>query len=148
MRTTGAASVEHAFKEEVQEELVSPRSTEDVYSPRISNGISGQLLNFREEAPLSSTGLVGVEGNLWGGSEAGAEVPGRYDAGVGDGRTRIQFVAREGETLSQILQQVESLEMCCCVLLLHHNQCRVTDVLCAYLSDARYRVHNPRPTRY
>lgn len=110
-RAIGAAS-EHPLKEEVQEELVSPPSTGDVDSPRSGNFNAGQLLNFREEAPLSLTGLVGVEGNLWGGPQAATEVCGRHDAG-GDGRTRIQFVAREGETLSQILQQVESPASCC-----------------------------------
>ena len=113
---SAAACAEHIVKEEVNEELISPPSTfEDICSPRGGCGdgsINGQL-NLTA-SPAGSRRLpspsASIGGSLWGEIDSGdvdfiAEAGASGVAGL-DSKARLQFVAREGESLGQILHQV------------------------------------------
>jgi hypothetical protein len=119
---SAAECMEQAVKEEAREELVSPISTlEDICSPRCSDGgINGQLkLNSSpggsRRLPSPFAAVVGCS-SFWSElesdeKESSAEAVRRV-AGC-DGKGRIQFVAREGESLGQILCQVCPTAFCC-----------------------------------
>lgn len=113
--TSAAEHMEQAVKEEAREELVSPISTlEDVCSPSCNDwGINGQLkLNASpggsRRLPSPFAAVAGCS-SFWSElesdeKESSAEAVRRVDGC--DGKARIQFMAREGESLGQILCQV------------------------------------------